>query len=350
MNRIRNSLVSALLLLGAAAAQAQELRTPRQMIEHLGVQIRQNLEDAKATQTPEDLERAVAGQITALIDSAPGHLSLTATDRSGRTPLMLAAGNGYPQVARALLADASVKLRINEPDEDGATAWMLASFALPLTLVACEPGTLTLERYPLLPPYQRRMAHLLKDKGAAIFAIPGMLEEAGASADAEAAKRVWLTRCPNAAPELREALANGGLRQTLVKDAITRQREFNKLAQEAPKNIPVRPPRDMVFVRDGQDPSLDRLTPVLRLSQMTCARMDKPELPTMGVRWSGRILLKAVARTRAGVVEAADLKVLSENKPLAVADYFSVLILRALATYQCEGDGVFEQEFQFNID
>jgi len=349
MNRICNTLVSALLLLGAAAAQAQEQRTPRQMIEHLGVQIRQNLEDAKATRTPEDLERAVAEKITAFIGSAPGHLSLTAPDSNGRTPLMLAAGDGYPLVVRALLADASVKLRINEPDRDGATAWMLASFALPLTLVACEPGTLTLERYPLLPPYQRRMAHLLKDKGTAIFAIPGMLEEAGASADAESAKRVWLARCPNAAPELREALASGGLRQTLVKDAVTRLREFNKLAQEAPKSIPIRPPRDMVFVRDGQKPSMERRSPLLQLSQMTCERMEEPELPTF-VSWSGRILLKAVARTRAGVVEAADLQVLSENKPLAATDYFSALILRALATYRCEGDAVFEQEFEFRID
>jgi len=334
-----------LLVLGSTEAQT----TPRQWIERLGVDIRQILEDPRPTRTPADAEQAVADQITALARDAEDPAPLTERDAQGRTPLMLAVSGAYPKVAQALLAHPAVRRTINEPDAAGNTAWMLAKTAPALTLVACQPGTLTIERYPLLPPYQRRMTHLLKNKGAAIFAIPGMLEEAGASADAEAAKRVWLERCPSAAPELREALASGDLRQTLVKEAITRLREFNKLAKEAPESILVRPPRDMVFVRDGEESSIEGRSPLLRLSQIPCARMDISELP-QEVRWSGRIVLKAVARTRAGVVEAADIKVLSENKPLAVADYFSALILRALATYQCEGDAVFEQEFQFNID
>jgi hypothetical protein len=158
-------LLLALLAALHQPAQAQAARTPRQLIEDLDLEVRRIVASSKPDRTPEDAQRAVADEIAALVRSAPGHLSLTDIDERGRTPLMLAARGTYPLVVQALLADPAVKLRVNQPDADGANAWMLANFAPTVTLVACEPGTLTRERYVLLPPYLRRMAHLMKTKG-----------------------------------------------------------------------------------------------------------------------------------------------------------------------------------------
>lgn len=342
---------AAALLLGLLTAlhqpvQAQAARTPRQLIEDLDLEVRQILESNKPDRTPEDAERAVADEITALVRSAEGHLSLTDTDQRGRTPLMLAARGSYPLVVQALLADPSVRLRVNQPDADGVTAWMLASFAPSLTLVACQPGTLTRERYALLPPYLRRVLHLMKTKAAAVAEVIGLLQQAGAEADDEAAKRLWLAQCPNAAPALREALAGGKLTQTLVHEAISRQREFNETANKDVKLLPAKPPAGMKFI-DADKGRGGTPLPSLDVQQLRCVHMSKPQVGTL--QWSGNVLIRAVARTRAGVIEAVDFETLSPRPPAPkFVDYFNSVILIALSGYQCKGDHTFEQEFQFD--
>ena len=340
------------LLFTLNPAQAEPVRTPRQMIDDLGIQTRQILESATADKTPEDAERAVAEQITALSQGEPGHLSLTEADPRGRTPLMLAASGAYPLVVAALLADPGVKLRINAPDADGATAWMVASFAPALTLAACQPGNLTAERAPLLPPYLRRMNHLLKAKGTAIGAIVRLLEEAGAEVRPDEAKRIWLARCPNATAALRAALAGGDLMPTLVKEAITRQSQFNKAARDSLDKVPARPPEGMQFVAEPAAMSEGaRMSPLLTVHQMDCGRMNFH--PAFDVQWKGEILFDTVIETRAGVVEAVDFKLLAPLRQRPGIDTISALrsaILGALAHYECKGDQVFEQEFQFKFE
>jgi hypothetical protein len=343
------------LSLGLQAARAQTAptpppaRTPHQTIARLGLDIRKILEDPQASTRPEDAEAAVAEQIRALIAHSPGHLSLTATDNLGRTPLMLAASGGYAQVVQALLTDPAVRLTINQPDARGETAWMLANFAPTLTLTACQPAALTVDRYALLPPYLRRMAHLLKQQPSPISLLIRDLEAAGAEADPEAAKRAWLARCHNAAPETREALAQGDLLSTLVTDALSRQREFNQAAGDSFRRLPQKPPADMKFVQDHGDRPRRREAPLLRISEMRCEFMARPELPNL-IKWSGHLKLKAVASTRAGVVETADFTLLAgSTKDARVVDAFSAVIVRALAKYRCEGDLVFEQEFEIRV-
>ncbi|MGM9480760.1 hypothetical protein ACS5PN_06175 [Roseateles sp. NT4] len=345
---------STALLLGLlcclSVAQAQAGRTPRQLIDHLGVDIRKILDDPKATKTPQEAERAVADQISALIARSPGHLSLTELDAQGRTPLMLAAGSGYALIVQALLSDPAVRLAINMPDEDGETAWMVANFAPTVTLVACQPGALTADRYALLPAYVRRMADLLKARPDPIVSIIRDLEAAGAEIQPEQAKRAWLARCHNAAPELREKLSRQDLLPSLIEDALARQREFNKTANEDARRIPMSPPADMKFVLDdkAQRPAR-REAPLLQIHEMRCDSMAKPDLSGTTIYWSGTIILKAVVATRAGVVETADFTVLKGSKEKRVTDFFRSIIVRALAKYRCDGDHVFEQEFQFDI-
>lgn len=331
------------------AAPAPPTGSPHQLIDRLGVTLRGILEDPAAQTTPAEAERAVAGQISALVARSPGHLSLTETDGYGRTPLMLAASGGYPQVVQALLADPGVRLAINQPDLDGETAWMLANFAPAATLMACEPGTLTIERYALLPPYLRRLASLVKPDLSALASIVGNLEAAGAEVKPEAAKRAWLERCPNAAPELRQALDSGELLPTLLRDSLNRLGQFNKVASDKPKSLPPRPPDDMKFVHghDDDKPAPER-TALLDIRGMSCTKMPPPEMPKQ-IYWAGSISLRAVVVTRAGVVEGADFYLLSGPNDKRLIAGFRNLLLQTLAKYQCYGDHVFEQEFAFDI-
>jgi hypothetical protein len=311
------------------------------------VEIRQILEDPKSSRTPEDAERAAAAQITALIASAPGDASLTARDPHGRTPLMQAASDGYPLVVTALLTAPGVKREINAVNASGETAWMLAQFAPSLTLAACQPGALTLDRAVLLPPYLRRMAHLLQPQGGAgTVDVVHALEKAGAEQSPEAAKKAWLARCPNATPELRQALAQGPLTATLINEAINRQLAFHKSAKDAFSVTPDKPPQDMRFI-----PAAVEAMPAA--DPTTCTKMPKPDLRGF-LPLSGEVLFKAVVSTRAGVVEVVDLELASPGKSKGrleskVVDHLRQMVLRALAGYQCEGEHVFAQEFQFNI-
>jgi hypothetical protein len=330
------------LTFALACAHAEPAPPPLQLIDRLGVQVRQILETPRPDRTPEEAERATAGEIAALIHDTPGHASLTEADRQGRTPLMLAVSGGYPLVVKALLTDASVRGKINQPNAAGETAWMLAQFAPAMTLVACQPGTLTLERHPLLSPYLRRMTTLMKARGSVVVTIAQALENAGAEMNPEAARKGWLARCPNTAPELRKTLANGELQRTLVNDALDRQMAFNKAYQAGLTSLPQKPPQDMRFIAVGTEP--------LKTKDLTCARRPSPAL-LGALNWSGSVRFKAVIATRAGVVEAVDFTLLSDNDPNPVVlNHFRGALIRALASYQCEGDHVFEQEFQFSVE
>lgn len=349
----RTLAVLLLLPCGLQAGQAQPAaRTPYQLIEHLGVEVRDILDKDVTSKTPEGAERAVADQIAALIRGAEGHLSLTAPDSQGRTPLMLAVSGAHLPVVQALLTDPSVRLQINVPDADGVTAWMLANFAPALTLVSCQPGSLTLDRFQLLPPYLRRVSHLLKDKAATLSGIINALEAVGAEVKPDDAKQAWLARCPNASAELRAALADGRLMPTLVNHAIRRQMAFNKAVLENAQDVPARPPDDMKFLGiSSPDRHVRREPELLQVHQMNCVWMEKPQMGKLN--WRGMALFTAKAATRAGVVEAVDIELMPTNKPAPppfVVAHFSRSIVRALAEYKCEGDHIFEQEFQFVID
>lgn len=349
--RLRGAAALLSLVAAMAPAQAEPARTPRDLIDRLGIDIRQILENPKAERTPDDAERAVAEQITALIRSDENHLSLTEQGGRGGSPLMLAAGNGYVQVVRALLASPAVKLTVDVADGGGETAWMKASFAPALTLAACQPGNLTRERYALMPPYLLRMAYLMRTQAKAYVDTLTVLEEAGARRRTDEARKAWLSHCPNASAELRQSLDGADLMPTLVNAAVAQQVAFSKASREALSTLAVRPPKDIRFVRPPTNQPATPASPLLRLHETLCPRMDKPEMPS-AITWRGELLFKATVSTRAGVVEAADIDLVSGwgDKKDQVADFFRLKILQALAGYQCVGDFAFEQEFRVKVD
>jgi hypothetical protein len=345
--RLPTVLLSLLLPLTLAQA-APAGRTPHQLIDGLGVSVRRAIEAPRPGSSADDAERAVAEQITALMLDPEQRASLVAVDTQGRTPLMLAVGGAYPQVVKVLLADPGVRAAINQPDANGETAWMVANFAPTMTLMACQPGALTLDRYPLLPPYLRRMTLLLQARHSVVASIAQALEAAGAEARPDAARQAWLARCPNATPQLREAIATGPLLPTLVNESLARQMAYNKASRAGDVAIPQKPPEGMRFIPDrgwaGQ------ASPVLDVGGVRCTHTPPPALRG-ALSWSGSLLFRARIATRAGVVEAVDFRVLSPGDPdPTVVDFFRATVIRALATYQCEGDHVFEQDFSFKVE
>lgn len=350
---IRSRLQGAALLcltLMLGVAQAQPAATPRQLIDNLGLDVRHLLQTPDLKRTPEAAERDVAEHIKALIRTTPGHPSLTAIDSRGRTPLMLAAGHGYALIVETLLSDPSVRLTVDVADADGETAWMLASFALPITLPACQPGNLTVERQNLMAPYLRRMTHVARTGFTAVYATVAALEAAGAQRRPDEAKRAWLTRCPNTDTDLHGALAEGELTPALIKAAVTRQNEYARATRAARPKVAQRPPKDMRFIPEGQTRDTFQLVSQLAREPGLCRVLPKPQLQDE-LAWDGQIVLRAIVSTRGGVVEAVDVERLSINgdRQEAVTHYFRHVVLNALAGYECEGDFVFEQEFHFAV-
>jgi len=82
---------------------------------------------------------------------------------------------------------------------------------------------------------------------------------------------------------------------------------------------------------------------------MVCTKMGKPEMPS--VNWSGEALYKAVATVKAGRVSAVEITSLRGGVDRKAQRALIQAIEATLRdTYECPGDHVFEQEFQFKIE
>ncbi|KQV60584.1 hypothetical protein ASC95_03825 [Pelomonas sp. Root1217] len=82
---------------------------------------------------------------------------------------------------------------------------------------------------------------------------------------------------------------------------------------------------------------------------MVCTKMGKPEMPS--VNWSGEALYKAVATVKAGRVTAVEITSLRGGVDRKAQRALIQAVEATLRdTYECPGDHVFEQEFQFKID
>jgi protein TonB len=82
---------------------------------------------------------------------------------------------------------------------------------------------------------------------------------------------------------------------------------------------------------------------------MVCTKMGKPEAPS--VNWSGEALFKVTATVKAGRVASMEVQSLRSGVDRKAQRALIAAIQETLTnTYECPGDHVFEQEFQFRIE
>jgi len=350
-------LILSLLALGLAGATTQA-QSPRQLIAQLGLDTR--ADDSRQWTRQREAEVNVALQLRRLILERPADPGLTETDAYGRTPLMEAAINGYADVVEALLTDAGVRARVDDSDRFGATAWALSQSARPVTLIACHPQMYARERLPLLRPYAQRIAYFRDGSGTRFERIARQLLDAGARADMAAARTAWLAQCPGADAALRQGLAAGGdLYGALSTHTYERLEQFMRSMADASARLPFAPrPGPMLAGTGTQDawqqrwpkallPRADAPPPADPRDAVPCSRMDKPELPA--VNWTGDATFRMVVEFQAGMATVADIRLVSGNMEPRAQAFFQALLLRMLASYDCAGDHIIEQELRFKI-
>lgn len=89
--------------------------------------------------------------------------------------------------------------------------------------------------------------------------------------------------------------------------------------------------------------------PTKTTAAMVCTKMGKPEMPS--VNWSGEALYKAVATVKSGRVTTVEITSLRGGVDRKAQRALIQAIEATLRdTYECPGDHVFEQEFQFKIE
>lgn len=151
--------------------------------------------------SPADWAALEARALAGLAD-APD--SLTARGPDGRTPLMVVAANGYGFAVQWLLTRPQVRAEIDARDDNGLSAWDLGQLALRQTAFACRPRV---EAAAVVVPVAVGLPYYLDRQPYPDIATA--LADAGADTGDAALRAYWLSACPRAAPDLRQAIADG---------------------------------------------------------------------------------------------------------------------------------------------
>ncbi len=106
------------------------------------------------------------------------------------------------------------------------------------------------------------------------------------------------------------------------------------------------PPTNVVAPTPAPAPPAPPARPSKITAAMVCTKMGKPEMPSLN--WSGEALYKAVATVKAGRVTSVEITPLKGGVDRRAQRAMISAITQTLQeTYECPGDHVFEQEFQF---
>lgn len=81
---------------------------------------------------------------------------------------------------------------------------------------------------------------------------------------------------------------------------------------------------------------------------MVCRTMARPNIPAL--HWKGTARYRALATVKQGKVTAVEITVMTDGIPREANRALAMSIEQALRAYDCPGDHVFEQEFQFALN
>ena len=119
-----------------------------------------------------------------------------------------------------------------------------------------------------------------------------------------------------------------------------------QVARAAPAPVAAAPPAPAPAA-PAPAPAPVRVGP--KTAGMVCTKMGKMEAPS--VNWSGTALYKVTATVKAGRVASMEVTSLRSGVDRKAQRVLIAAIEATLRdTYECPGDHVFEQEFQFNIE
>lgn len=209
---------SALVLLACVfwafeAPAVEDLKTPHEIIAQLRSHI---VAIGKSTAKQDDFDtatRAAVDDLNTFIASNRMPEALTTKDSWGKTPLNAAAYMGYSEIVAILLAQPSVKIALNEPDDIGMTPWGYAVFAPRQSAFACNPQIFT-------SPFSWSSLHMSHPYYAhrnPYAAVKKQLEEAGATIDVETARQQWHDICKNQTSQTRLAVkASNNIQGTVI--------------------------------------------------------------------------------------------------------------------------------------
>jgi len=214
MKNTAAALVGLVLSLSTIHATAADVQiSPHLIIGQLNQRI---VAIGQSTAKQDDFDIATTTALEDLrtfINSGANPQALTIKDKWGKTPLNMATYMGYDMIVAELLAQPSVKISINEPDDQGITPWTYSVFAARQSAFACNPKL-------FVSPFSWSPLHLSQPYYTArnpYVKVRALLEEAGAVSDMAQAKQQWNTICKFQSNAMKNAVtASDDLQHTAI--------------------------------------------------------------------------------------------------------------------------------------
>ena len=197
---------------------AEPLKTPHQIIGQLRLRITAIGQTTKTLSDYDIATRAAVDDLHAFTQKGGNLNDLTQKDKWGKTPLNMAAYLGFSEIVAVLLAQPSVAISLDEPDDTAITPWTYSVFAARQSAFACNPKIFT-SPFSWAPMHQSQAYYNARNPYPTVRKL---LEDAGASQDMAKAKQQWNTICTfqpadvraelQAAPDLQPAAIDAGQR------------------------------------------------------------------------------------------------------------------------------------------
>ncbi len=215
MNALRAhaALFLAFLSLSCGGYAAPDMRDPMSVINALADRI------YVAGERSGDVGEMIAAEVEAaeeirLYLASGSTEGLLARDKNGRTPLAAAAYMGYPNVVAALLASDLVKAHIDDEGSMGMTPWIAANLSLRQSFWTCNP-TIFNDPFKFMPMLVTQ-PYYVANPTPPYKKVRELLEQAGASASMQKAKRKWMALCKHQSSEAKAKVrASQDLQETV---------------------------------------------------------------------------------------------------------------------------------------